>query len=96
MTRNPAFGIWPSDDDRGRAALPATASRGHSALHCPDCGRVVEWEVVDGRHVALERGRLHLCDPDRTLVRIDHRDGKEVLATLRRIVVQRRMHGAAV
>ncbi len=105
MKRNPNFGVWDDPDDVGgtapasrygvfpRANLPASLS----SHHCPRCGGVVRWETDHaGGTVAVERGVIHVCDPQRALAHIDHRDGSEILGILRQVLNERRMYGEAV
>lgn len=102
--RSPGFGRWGHPDAwgekagrKGRTWPKAQAERGRRAHHCADCGALVRWDLDGaGRPRAYVDGVPHVCDPEVVLPRIGHRDGRDVLSTLRRVLVERRVHGSAV
>jgi hypothetical protein len=103
--RNPHFGRhgWPAahGDTAKRAARRVVRSHAveprRSVNHCPMCGRGVRWDTDrQGAAVALEGSRVHVCDTSEVLAHVQHEDGAEVLAILRRAINERRMYGEAV
>lgn len=101
MKRSPQFGAWgdsetwgdtPRHDYRQREQA-AERDRGHSERHCPECGALVDWRVNGSDIYPVENGRRHLCDPEVMLPRRDHEDGAELLAALRRALVERGAYG---
>jgi hypothetical protein len=104
MSRNPHFGHHGWRDNHGdtaprkrpRRPIPVPQPRRREKV-CPTCGVEVEFDTDwRGRTVVVEKGRDHLCNPDRALLHMIRRPGTEILDMLRRVVTERRVYGSTV